>query len=118
MSVFKDPFIGMSIINVCSGMFSAIAGLWTAFSASAPIADWEEQQPASPWRYFIGGSIAALVGVGNWFHLTVATWGTIAFIATSIYDGWFGAGSKDWRFFTLTAYILVQTLLLLWALWI
>jgi hypothetical protein len=96
----------MSLLNWGSGLFSALTGLHAALTGNSA---------ADPWRYVIGGSLCALIGAGNWFQLSIATWGTVLFIATSIYDGWFGAGGKDWRYYTLTAYIMVQGLLVVWS---
>jgi len=105
----------MCLLNVTTGLFSAAAGLIKGLSDKTPIPPKDLWTTANPWIYVLGGSITVLVGIGNGFHWTAATLGTVAFICTSVYDGWFGPGSKDWRFYTLTAYILVQSGLVLWS---
>lgn len=111
----QNPFHLMGLINIASGLFSAFAG-WLAVTSkhSAPLVD-TQLQPTNPWLYVIGGAITALIGVGNMWQLGLATWGTVGFILTSVYDGWFGQGSKDFRFYTLTAFVLVQSSLVLWS---
>lgn len=105
----------MALLNVLTGSFSVLAGLWKAIAEKAPWPIGDQATTANPWMYVIGGSICTLTGVGNGHHFSLATWGTIIFIATSIYDGWFASGSKDWRFYTLNLYVVVQTLLVLWS---
>ncbi len=106
-----SPFFFMSLVNVGSGLFSLIAGLYKVRVQKFPL----NPNESNPWLYVLGGAITNLVGLGNWFQFSIATWGTILFILTSIYDGWFGAGSKDWRFFTLSIYLLIQTSLVVWS---
>jgi hypothetical protein len=101
----------MGLLNVGSGLFSAAAGLSTAVAGKVPF----RLSEGNPWLYVLGGSITALLGVGNWFGSSLATWGTVLFILTSAYDGWFGAGRKDWRLYTLSVYVLVQSSLVLWS---
>ncbi len=116
MSWMQSPFAWMCLVNATTGLFSAAAGLFKGLTDKTPIPPKDLWTTANPWLYVLGGSITVLVGICNGFHLTIGTLGTIAFIGTSIYDGWFGPGSKDWRFFTLTAYILAQSALVLWSL--
>jgi len=106
----------MCLLNVTTGLFSTAAGLIAGSTSGQPIPPNELWTSKNPWLYVLGGSITVLVGVCNGFQLSLGTLGTIAFICTSIYDGWFGPGSKDWRFYTLTAYIVVQSCLVLWSL--
>ena len=115
MSWIQSPFLWMCLLNVTTGLFSAAAGLFKGLTDKTPIPPKDRWTTANPWLYVLGGSITVLVGIGNGFQWTVATVGTVAFICTSVYDGWFGPGSRDWRFYTLTAYILVQSGLVLWS---
>ena len=115
MSWAQNPFVWMALVNVITGFFSGVAGLKKAIMDKAPIPDFSKLDTSNPWQYVLGGSITALIGVGNWFQFNLATFGTLFFIYTSICDGWFGTGSKDWRFYTLTAYILVQSALVIWS---
>jgi len=115
MRWMQSPFAWMCILNITTGLFSAAAGLFKALTDKTPIQPKDRWTTANPWLYLVGGSLTVLVGICNGFQLTVGTLGSIAFIFTSVYDGWFGPGSKDWRFFTLTAYILVQSALVLWS---
>jgi hypothetical protein len=110
-----SPFSLMALINVLAGLFSAIAGFKKAIADKAPMPIGEQATTSNPWMYVIGGSLTMLIGVGNYFHFSLATWGTVLFVCTSIYDGWFGAGSKDWRFFTLNLYSLLQGVLVVWS---
>jgi len=107
----QNPFAYMGLINIGSGSFSALAGLYRALVDRTPLSHGE----SSPWLYVLGGCITVLIGVGNWYQLSIATWGTVVFILTSIADGWFGPGRKDFRFYTLTAYVLVQSTLVVWS---
>jgi hypothetical protein len=112
----QSPFAWMCILNVATGLFSAAAGLFKGLTDKTALPPGAQWTTANPWLYVIGGSISIVVGICNGYRLTLGTLGTIAFIGTSIYDGWFGPGSKDWRFYTLTAYILAQSGLVLWSL--
>jgi hypothetical protein len=110
-----SPFTLMATINVQAGLFSAIAGFKKASAANAPSLHGEQAATSSPWMYVIGGALTAIIGIGSYFELSLATWGTVLFICTSIYDGWFGAGSKDWRFYTLNLYSIFQVTLVVWS---
>lgn len=111
----SGPFFYMAVVNVAAGLFSGLAGLKKAIAEKAPWPVGEQATTANPWMYVIGGGLTALVGVGNYYQLTIASLGTVVFICTSVYDGWFGAGSKDWRFITLNLFVVVQTSLLIWS---
>lgn len=110
-----SPFTLMAVINVLAGLFSGIAGFKKALAERAPWPIGVNATTSNPWMYVIGGSLTVLIGVGNYYQFSLATWGTVLFICTSIYDGWFGAGSKDWRFFTLNLYSISQGVLVLWS---
>lgn len=107
----SDPFTYLGLINVATGLFSASVGLFAALTTKAPF----EFQAGNPWLYVLGGLLTALIGVGNWFQWSLAAWGTLLFITLSAYDGWFGSGSKDWRIYTLTTYVFIQSALLIWS---
>ncbi|UUO04946.1 hypothetical protein M4951_16320 [Blastopirellula sp. J2-11] len=112
MTWIQSPFFWMGTINILTGIFSAIAGgrkAATAVSASV------SGVKSNPINYVVGGLLTSLIGVGNLLEYSIATWGTILFILTSMYDGWLGNGSKDWRFSTLTAFVIVQTILVIWS---
>lgn len=109
------PFALMAAINVLAGLFSAIAGFKKASAEKSPLPVGEQAATSSPWMYVIGGVLTAIIGIGNYFELSLATWGTVLFICTSIYDGWFGAGSKDWRFYTLNLYSIFQVSMVAWS---
>jgi hypothetical protein len=118
MNWINNPFIWMAILNCTTGAFSAIAGL-SKTGASQPVADSSQGKElldtSNPWLYVVGGLFTIIVGIGNWFQLPIATYGTIVMIAGSFYNAWFGAANRDWRFWTLNAYVLVLASLVAWS---
>ncbi len=108
MAWLSSPFAWMAFFNAVTGAFSALAGVRKA-TDSSNAAITQELSTANPWLYVVGGLLTIGIGIGNWYQLVPATYATVLMIVASGYNAWFGAASKDWRFWTLNAYVLVLT---------
>ena len=118
MKWMTNPFFWMAILNCATGAFSAIAGFSKVGGRQPPLDPSQViggLNTSNPWLYVVGGLFTIILGVCNWFQLPIATYGTILMIAASLYNGWFGAASHDWRFWTLNAYVLVLSGLVAWS---
>ncbi len=68
---------------------------------------------SNPWLYVFGGLATVGVGLLNWFYPQLGALGTVVFIVGSFYNAWFGAAWKDWRFWTLNAYVIAACTLVI-----
>ena len=113
-----SPHALMGAVNVLTGIFSAMAGFKKAF-ASAPSGETNlnplVRLTSNPWLYVAGGLFTALIGIGNWYHLLVATYASGFMAVASFVNAWFGAAKADWRFWTLNGYVIVMTCLIWWS---
>lgn len=115
----ENPYMWMAIFNCTTGAFSALAGVSKVRNRQPAVISGEangESFTSNPWLYVAGGVFTIILGVGNWFGMSIATYGTILMILASLYNGWFGAASRDWRFWTLNAYVIVLSSLVVWSL--
>ena len=103
----------LAIINCVTGSFSALSGIKKMAEDPASLGVVAVSNPAI---YIVGGILTVGIGLGNWFGSRIGIWGTIVFIVSSLINGWFGAGGADfgnWRFWTLNAYAIVASILIL-----
>ena len=106
-----NPFQLMAILNILLGFGRAALG-YALFEAGTTGGALEIN---SPLTYFVSGLISILFGIGNWFRWQLATIGSIMMIAFSYYDSQYGASNQDWRFWVLTGYVVILSILVLWS---
>lgn len=106
-----NPFQLMAVLNVLLGFGRAALG-YALLEAGSTAGALEINSPA---MYIVSGLLSILFGVGNWFRWQLATIGSIVMIALSFYDSQYGASNQDWRFWVLTAYVFVLSILVLWS---
>jgi len=106
-----NPFQLMALLNVTLGAARIALGV-IIMSGSGMYA---EQWVDNPLTYLISGAASILFGIGNWFRWQLATIGSILMVALSIYDSQYGAANQDWRFWVLTVYASITTILILWS---
>ncbi len=104
------PDLVLALLNGLTGAFSAAKGL---METRKPTATNAQNLTANPWLYVVGGLCTVCVGVLNWAYPLLGLLGTLFFVLASLYNAWFGAARKDWRFWTLNAYSIVASTLVL-----
>lgn len=99
----------LAILNGVTGAFSAGKGLLE--SRKQPLNVTNSFTTSNPWLYVFGGLATVGVGVLNWTQPLIGTIATVVLITASLYNAWFGAARKDWRFWTLNLYSIASSIL-------
>jgi hypothetical protein len=104
------PDYSLALLNGVSGLFSASKGLTEALKPSAPID--RPIDTSNPWLYVVGGLATVGVGLLSLWSPVAGQIGTGLLVVASLYNAWFGAANKDWRFWTLNTYSAICIILI------
>ena len=107
-----SPDLFLALVNGLTGTFSAVKGL---METRKPVHTTSHVFTANPWLYVVGGICTVCVGLLNWAYPLLGLIGTLFFVLASFYNAWFGAARKDWRFWTLNAYAIGASTLVLFS---